>query len=515
MEQNTHHDLTKQAVRSLAGRLTALLVASLLLLVTGLIYKNYQQRYTDFVALQQRLMVKSAEDTIQALNLYIRQIKQNVDLFAAEKQDLILHLARSPDDESVYEQLHQQISRYLPDYFAFTITDSSGELLIDDFGGDIGDACRQDISNFAKTGHPGTLVIHPNPLQYHFDVMADIRTDEKSGIIFFVSFKPQVLSNLLALSEIGSHQIMLLNKTQPRLIELSSQGTRSELQRDIYLTEAEYESIHVWYDVPGSQWQLVYLPDNALYQRRLQRYRAQVLEIFVIVFVFSIGIIILILREARKRQRAERALQESNARLESRVARRTEALSRLNEKLQQEIRQRKRIEKQLQHDALHDVLTGLPNRNLFLNHLDKAVRSRLRDKQFQYAVMFIDLDDFKHINDTMGHAAGDELLKTVADRLLSCLRPGDTLARFGGDEFVALIINFNELADISRMAVRMNETVAEKMTIQQQTLIIQASTGIAIGTENYLDSARILRDADAAMYHAKNLGSGKYCIFGA
>jgi len=304
-----------------------------------------------------------------------------------------------------------------------------------------------------------------------------------------------------------------LHKEKGSLIELSSKGSRADIGREFNLSEAEINAISVRYDVPGSLWQLVYIPDQDLYHRVERKYQLQALEIFAVVFVFSVVMVVLIRREETKRMNVEWALQESHDQLENRVQRRTEALSQTNETLQREIHQRQRAEKQLQHDALHDVLTGLPNRNLFMSHLEKSVKSKLRDNDYCYAVMFIDLDGFKNINDNMGHEAGDILLKTVATRLLSCLRPGDTLARFGGDEFVALIIDFNDVNDLSGLAERMNDTVAKEVLIHEQGIVIQASTGIALGSDKYIEGTQILRDADAAMYRAKKSGSGKFVIF--
>jgi len=494
-------------------RLTSLLVVSLLLVVMSLLYRNCEQRVNDFITSQQTLMEKSAADTVQALAIYIKQTRRTVELLATAKKDLIFHLSQNPEDELAQDKLDQQLQQYIPDYFSFTITDSRGEPLLDDFDGEIGDVCRQDIELFAQSNHPAKLMIHPNALQYHFDIMSQIKFDDGSDGIFFVSFKPDVLSQLLANSEIGSHQMLLLHKEKKGLIELSSKGSRVDMGREFKLNEAEINSITVRHNIPDSLWELVYIPDQNLYRRIERHYQVQALEVFAVVFVFSVLMIVLIRREEMRRVNVELALQESHNQLESRVQRRTEALSQANETLQTEIRQRKRAEKQLQHDALHDVLTGLPNRNLFMNHLEKSVKSKLRDKDYLYAVMFIDLDDFKMINDSMGHEAGDILLKTVATRLLSCLRPGDTLARFGGDEFVALITNFNDVNDLSGLAERMNETVAQEVFIHEQGVVIHASTGIALGSDKYVENAKILRDADSAMYQAKKSGSGKYFIF--
>jgi diguanylate cyclase (GGDEF)-like protein len=180
---------------------------------------------------------------------------------------------------------------------------------------------------------------------------------------------------------------------------------------------------------------------------------------------------------------------------------------------QTDIHDHKLAAQQLQHDAMHDMLTGLPNRYVFMDRLGQAVHTRSRDREYLYAVMFIDLDRFKNVNDSLGHSAGDELLKGVAKRVSACLRPGDTLARLGGDEFVILVNDFKHVSDVTGLAERINVALAEPVDIHGQELVINASIGIALGSDDYMNPAHLLRDSDIAMYRAKNTGSGKHYIY--
>ena len=623
-------------------RLTDFLVITLLLIVAAFLYINSEQRYKDFVSSQQSLMEKSTADTVQTLGVYIEQTRRIVSLFADTENDLILKLSSDPDDDLAHDKIRNRLKQSIPDYFSFTITDDFGMPLLDDFDGEIGDVCLSDIKTFAGTEHNSELVIHPNPLQYHFDIMSMLELADGDEGVFFVSFKPDVLAKLLAYSEIGSHKMMLLHQKFTHLIELTSQGSRDILQRDFSLSDEEFDSISVKHVVPGSFWTLVYLPDNTLFDSTRQHYRMQAMQEFAIVLFFCLVMLFLIKREEKKRHHAELALFESHQMLETRVQERTEILIVTNDKLQKEIEARieteerlsvserryelaakgahdgiwewdaatnkiyfslrwlqmlddeslgydstfvdwlyliheddrgmaaiifeqaqkgiieeidvefrmydkegalrwyrchaaaeknsagaviriagsqadiqelKFAEQQLQHDAFHDALTGLPNRNVFMDRLGQAVKAQLRDKNYLYAVMFIDLDRFKTVNDSLGHGAGDVLLKGVTERLSDCIRPSDTLARLGGDEFVILVNGFKNVGDVTSLAERINEKVAEKFIIEDQELVVEASIGIALATENYTKPDQLLRDADIAMYRAKNTGAGKYFIY--
>ena len=182
---------------------------------------------------------------------------------------------------------------------------------------------------------------------------------------------------------------------------------------------------------------------------------------------------------------------------------------------QTDITERKRTESQLQHDALHDALTGLPNRVLFLDRLEHAMRRDIRrDHHGRTAVLFLDLDRFKIVNDSLGHLAGDHLLIEVAGRLESALRPGDTVARLGGDEFTVLLEDLTDREEAELVADRMLETLNAPFEVEDRELYLSASIGIAISTAG-AQPGEVIRDADAAMYRAKAEGKGRHAMFDA
>jgi len=183
--------------------------------------------------------------------------------------------------------------------------------------------------------------------------------------------------------------------------------------------------------------------------------------------------------------------------------------------LEDEIKQRKKIEEQLKHAASHDALTGLPNRTIFLDLLNHAIACHTRKPDLLFAVLFLDLDRFKVVNDSLGHHAGDMLLKEIANELSNIIRTKDTVARLGGDEFVILIEDLENKQEAYEVAQRITELLATPFTIDNQAVFIGTSIGLLFSDERYSSAEFMLRDADAAMYHAKDMGKGRYEVFDA
>jgi diguanylate cyclase (GGDEF)-like protein/PAS domain S-box-containing protein len=173
---------------------------------------------------------------------------------------------------------------------------------------------------------------------------------------------------------------------------------------------------------------------------------------------------------------------------------------------------RGRITEEMRRRALHDVLTGLPNRTLLLDRLDHAL-GRAVAREDRIAVLFVDLDRFKRINDTMGHHAGDVVLMEVARRLRGAIRPGDTVARLGGDEFTIICEDVGDALQARAVASRVLECVAEPIALSGREVVVTASIGIAVGPDGDADSDGLLRDADLAMYRAKQTGRARAAMF--
>jgi diguanylate cyclase (GGDEF)-like protein/PAS domain S-box-containing protein len=178
-----------------------------------------------------------------------------------------------------------------------------------------------------------------------------------------------------------------------------------------------------------------------------------------------------------------------------------------------DISARKRAEEELRRAAMHDALTGLVNRAYFLESLERAVARVQRRPDKTIALLFLDLDRFKQINDSLGHLAGDRLLASIARRLHSCVRPGDVLARLGGDEFAVLLDDLKDPTDATRIAERMQEALHMPLSNEASEVVVTASIGIAFGGVDLEGHEELLRDADLAMYRAKASGKARFEVF--
>jgi len=177
-----------------------------------------------------------------------------------------------------------------------------------------------------------------------------------------------------------------------------------------------------------------------------------------------------------------------------------------------DVTERKAVEAYVLHQSLHDSLTGLPNRQLLAERLSQATAHRER-LHARVAVLFLDLDHFKEVNDTLGHAAGDRLLQDVAERLTICVRDGDTVARLGGDEFVVMLLGLHDHQDAALVADKIVSIVSGACHIEGSELRVTPSIGIAVFPDDGHNADMLLRNADIAMYHAKRQGGGRFSFF--
>jgi len=179
----------------------------------------------------------------------------------------------------------------------------------------------------------------------------------------------------------------------------------------------------------------------------------------------------------------------------------------------EDITQRKMAEEQLLHDAFHDSLTDLPNRALFMDRLRRAILRTKRQENYRFAVLFLDLDGFKVVNDSLGHATGDQLLIAIGRRLEQGMRRGDTLTRLGGDEFAILADDIRDISDATLMAERIRDDLKAPFNLGGHEVFATGSIGIALGTRDRERPEDLLRDADTAMYRAKALGKERHVVF--
>ncbi len=255
---------------------------------------------------------------------------------------------------------------------------------------------------------------------------------------------------------------------------------------------------------------------------RIERTQRMVFIGVLISLALLYGVLFVIVRHAdrvirrqyREREVAEDALREAQANLERRVDERTDELARANAGLEAEIEERRRADERIVHMAHHDALTGLPNRALLADRVRQAI-ARANRSGGKLALLFLDLDRFKNINDSLGHAVGDQLLTAVAARLTASRREVDTVARLGGDEFIISLPDIGGASDAASVAQRILADLAGPFAIAGHDLHADASIGIAIYPGDGDTAETLVRNADTAMYHAKESGRANYQFFGA
>ncbi|MFB3137815.1 MAG: putative bifunctional diguanylate cyclase/phosphodiesterase, partial [Phycisphaerales bacterium] len=214
-------------------------------------------------------------------------------------------------------------------------------------------------------------------------------------------------------------------------------------------------------------------------------------------------------------------LERQKETLTFKVWERTAELEHQKERLEREAAVRHQIEERLRHDALHDTLTDLPNRTLLLDRLGQCVERVKRQSDYLFAVLFLDIDNFKVINDSLGHIVGDELLVQAAQRFVTCLRgldtvvriDKDTTSRLGGDEFVILLDGLSKPSDAVVVAERLQKQLSVPFKLRGQEVVISASIGIALDQGEHKMAEHLLRDADTAMYRAKVAGKARHEVF--
>ncbi len=216
---------------------------------------------------------------------------------------------------------------------------------------------------------------------------------------------------------------------------------------------------------------------------------------------------------ALERKQIQERLREAHAELEHRVEERTEALNLANQDLRKQIAVRKQVESRLKHEAFHDGLTGLPNRASLLLRLQELLLRCRHEPQRLFAVLFLDLDRFKVVNDSVGHLLGDELLVEAGTRIAGCIEKPDRVARLGGDEFTVLLEDIGCVEDACRVANRLLGALTDPIRLGDKEIYTSASIGIALSHPRYNHPEELLRDADVAMYRAKAHGRQRFEIF--
>lgn len=256
------------------------LSAGIFIIITAIILiVNTMQRVQEFKDHQTDIQETLVHGASYAINLQLQNKRRHVALFIEEYSSQINHLTRFPDDEKTRADLESRLKQRFPDFYTYTITRQSGEPIFDDIDSLVGDACRLNLERFSKKFVDNkrkpinSIFIHPQPYRYHYDVMAHLHVrDGVNNQVFFSSFFLQEIADILKTHGVLGQELMLVRQSEPDLIEVTKQGARDKLSREIRLTDEEQRLIKFYTNVPETDWQLISLPDVGFvqdYQRGL------------------------------------------------------------------------------------------------------------------------------------------------------------------------------------------------------------------------------------------------------
>ena len=255
---------------------TSILILFTLLLIGFFLSWYVDRSYQNYLDSQQALMQHSTRGAARLIELYIKEVRQHVELFVEGQGKIISDLSRQPENEMLQEQFRDRVKRHFPDFFAYTITDAQGDVQLEDIESRVSDLCQADIHHFVESNDQ-KVFIHPNPEGYHFDIMSRWQADNGNEGVFFISFKPALLARILSNSQLHDHRLILLKRDKPGLIEVTDTGSRDVLKDRISLTPEELSRIGFSTEVEGSLWLLADLPDPGL---PTARYRLWICSIF-------------------------------------------------------------------------------------------------------------------------------------------------------------------------------------------------------------------------------------------
>lgn len=443
-------------------RLAWLFPILILAMVGAMLAWNAHVRYREFEIHQRRLMESSVNGTAAEIGVFIGELRRSVHLFADMQRALLDRLAAEPDDPRVLEELTAAVRNHFPEAFAFTLADNTGEPLLDDFDGLVGDICVNDMRSFAKQREHSNVYIHPNPVAYHFDIMVDRGHHNGSAGIFFVSFTTDILARTLTHGEAPGHKLLLLKQDIPGLIEVASDGVRIKLQREFKLNTREMQRIGYSRPVGGTSWDLADLPAADLYadmRGNIQREAGLILLAFLAV---NGSMLWLLLRSQAKRRRIE-------------------------------------------HLYHHDAVTGLPNRHLFLERF--AQMTAASEIGAAFALLLIDIGQFRRLKGTFfEHRADDALTKSAAERIEASLSRTGIVARIIariGDSDYAVLLQEHDPERIESIANHVLAALNKPFGADNDIVLHNSRLGSAVYPLDGADIDMLIRHAGAQIYAAR------------
>ncbi len=455
-----------------------------------------QNRYQDFVTYQENLAKNHVTSVAQEIKLYLEERRHVARLFTQEQGELLSRLVAHPDDRALRKQLAKRIRDYFPSMHRFNLGDPRGNVLLSGESQGVGDACRADILYYARHRRPADIYIHDGPLGRHIDILDSSPPGEnEQAHVFFVSIDAESIRTLLARIVAPDHELLLLRSDQPGRVELAS-GLRQWQHGDVLDDTARGHILHA-VDIPGTRWKLADMVSPGLFSSHRAALYRDAIAVFAFFLVMAMLLMARVYREEGRRRVAEQALARLNRDLDRQVKARTRELE--------------TSRRQLLYQATHDALTGLINRREFEQRLH-AVIERTKRGESRGCLLYLDLDQFKVVNDTAGHTAGDELLRQIARLMQDVVGEEHTLARLGGDEFGVILENVDR-EEVLRLTRSLHAAIRGYHFHWEDRLY---RIGISIGgvplDEESGDAVQVMSRADAACYESKERGAGETYI---
>lgn len=447
----------------------------ILFVLTTLLWQRYDSEVKQYSELQQTLMQQQATQAARDISSQVNDFRNQMSAISLDASWLS-NLNKFQKLDTLQENMRDRLKLYFPSMYAFSIASEEGEHLGGDVDLFIGDVCQADIVHLASIFKPQVPYfdylpyIHAKDGAYHFDVMIPILV-EGQKLVFFMSFKANILSRILKAHVISEHESFLVRTDLPDLIEVTTEHVRDTLNRSFKLTENELKEVGATALVDHTRWKVVVLENQKVMKAFEEERRLDSAMLFSVLFVFWLTVLWLGLHHE---------------------ARRSHLVSKLN------------------HQTLHDALTGVANRR----KLTQEMLFALDDARFQKqcsALLYMDLNDFKSINDKLGHDKGDDLLQQFALRLKGLTRLHDVVARLGGDEFVVLLKGLGSCQEEVEVALtealhRFEVGLSDDYALEgvQERVICTPSIGSVIIDDKDLDIDNLLKLADKEMYRVKN-----------
>lgn len=455
-------------------------------MVALLLTLSANTRMKDFVAFHRDIAAHTVETTAGEIARLIMERRRQVELFVSDQDVLIELMVKHPENRHVVREVSRKLEAYFPDRHSFTVTDNEVTPIVAGVDFLPAEVCLDD-ARAALEGGPQPVRLHPNPDAYHYDIIVPWDTGAGGGV-FFISFLPDGITNMLRLASPHGHHLMLLNRDIEGLIEITDKGARNELKRgDFHISVAERGRILAEVHVAETVWQLVSVHDAALFTRQRDKIIYQTLLAFGVFLLIGYMMLRRLQAEERRRSAVESQLRASTTQLEQ-------------------------ANVELQRIASTDQLTGIANRRRFDREFELEHKRARRSKN-PLSLLMIDVDQFKNYNDTYGHKQGDVTLRDVARCIASRLRrPSDFVARYGGEEFIVVLPD-TPLSGALKIGEDIRGAVAElsiphqSSTIATHVTISVGAATLAPGTE--MSTAQLIDMADTAMYEAKQGGRNR------